>query len=169
MAAPASQPFRVRSGGGAFLPVRLVAQMSPDAVERLVALRIGLAVGTFGIVDAAGEASPFHAGLEGDHDVVLMPGQPGAGPAAGGGAAAAAAAGGGGRGGIGDDFVAAATAATQAAHAAARAEFVDDLRAALAPIVAAQAALVAGQARLEAIAAAAVRSRSSSRSRHVSS
>ena len=87
MASPT--PFRVRYGvvgGGAFLPVRLVAGMSPLDVKELVALKVGLAMGTFGIVDATGEPSPFHVGLEGDYDVVPLPGA-GAGPAVAGGAA----------------------------------------------------------------------------------
>jgi hypothetical protein len=40
-------PFRVRYGGGAFLPVRLVVGTSEHGVERLVSGRVGLVVGTF--------------------------------------------------------------------------------------------------------------------------
>ena len=74
MASPA--PFRVRYGGGAYLPVLL----GPGAqgVLEAVAGRVGLAPGTFFIQDADGTPSAFHAGLTGNWDVVLLPGQPGA-------------------------------------------------------------------------------------------
>lgn len=77
--------FRVRHGGGAFLPVLLPPGAAAQDIKEAVALTVGLAVGTFGVRSAAdGVASPLHAGLAGDWDVVLLPaGPPGAGaPAA---------------------------------------------------------------------------------------
>lgn len=74
--------IRVRFDGGAYQRVRLAPGMSEGGVERAVAGAVGLAVGTFFIRDADGVVEGFHAGLAGDYDAVLLPGQPGAGPAA---------------------------------------------------------------------------------------
>jgi len=83
MAAPPVAPFRVRFGAGECQLVRLAPGMSEAGIERAVALATGLAVGTFGLRDAEG-VSGFHAGLAGDWDAVLLPGQaPPAGGAAG--------------------------------------------------------------------------------------
>ena len=71
MAAPV--PFRVRYGDGPFLPVLLPAGASEQGIEKVVAATVGLLVGTFVIENADGVKSPFHAGLEGDWDVVLLP------------------------------------------------------------------------------------------------
>ena len=76
MAAPPVAPFRVRFGDGAFQLVLLPPGASEAGIERAVALAMGLAVGTFGIRNlASGATSPFHAGLAGDWDAVLLPGQ----------------------------------------------------------------------------------------------
>ena len=73
---PAPVPFRVRYAGyrgGAFLPVLLAPGASEQGVEEVVAVRVGLAPETFGIRNADGVFSTFHAGLTGDWDVVLLP------------------------------------------------------------------------------------------------
>jgi len=83
MAAPPVAPFRVRYGAGPFQLVRLAPGMTPADVKEAVAGAVGLAVGSFFIRDALG-VSGFHAGLAGDWDAVLLPGQaPPAGGAAG--------------------------------------------------------------------------------------
>jgi len=92
MAAPPVAPFRVRYGAGPFERVRLAPGMSEAGIKEAVALATGLAVGTFGLRDAEG-VSGFHAGLAGDWEAVLLPGQaPPAGGAAGPGGAAGVAA-----------------------------------------------------------------------------
>ena len=121
MAAPPVAPFRVRYGAGAFQLVLLPPGASEAGIERAVAGAVGLAPSTFTIRNlASGATSPFHAGLAGDWEAVLLP-----------------------------------------------AALVAGLEAALAPLAAAQAAqaagLAAGLAQLQATAAAAIRSRSSSR------
>ena len=75
MAAPPVAPFRVRFGAGAFQLVLLPPGASEAGIERSIALRVGLAVGTFGIRNADGVPSPFHAGLAGDWEAVLLPAQ----------------------------------------------------------------------------------------------
>ena len=72
---PEKMPFRVRFGNGAFLPVILSPGASETGIERAVALRVNLAVGTFAIQNKDGVPSTFHAGLVGDWDVVPLPGQ----------------------------------------------------------------------------------------------
>ena len=89
-------PFRVRYGDAEHLVVDIGPGTSELGIEKAIAGCVGLPVGTFFIKNAAGVTSTFHAGLVGDWDVVLLPGQPGAGAAAAGGPAAA---GGGRRGG----------------------------------------------------------------------
>jgi hypothetical protein len=74
MAAPPVAPFRVRYGAGPFERVRLAPGMTPAEVDRTVAGAVGLAVGSFFIRDAEG-VSGFHAGLAGDWEAVLLPGQ----------------------------------------------------------------------------------------------
>ena len=76
MASPA--PFRVRYGGGAYLPVLLGPDTSAQDVKEVVAATVNLAIGTFVIQNADRVKSAFHAGLTGNWDVVLLPGQPGA-------------------------------------------------------------------------------------------
>ena len=57
-------PFCVRRlGEGAYLPVGLVDGASPADIKEAVALRVGLAAGTFGIQDASGTPWVFHAVL----------------------------------------------------------------------------------------------------------
>jgi hypothetical protein len=75
-ATPAKAPFRVRYGGGEWYEVDLAPGASPADVKEAVAGQVNLAVGTFTIRSAATQAtSTFHAGLVGDWDVVLLPGQ----------------------------------------------------------------------------------------------
>ena len=67
-------PFRVRLGAGAFRRVLLPRGASPADIKEAVAGAVGLVVGTFFIRDAESSVtSPFHAGLVGDWDVVLLP------------------------------------------------------------------------------------------------
>ncbi len=73
MAAPVT--IRVRFDGGAYQRVRLAPGMSEGGVKEAVAGAVGLAVGTFFIRDADGVVEGFHAGLAGDYDAVLLPGQ----------------------------------------------------------------------------------------------
>ena len=76
MAAPPVAPFRVRYGTGPFQRVRLAPGMSEAGIDRTVAGAVGLAVGTFTIRNlASGATSPCHAGLVGDWEAVLLPGQ----------------------------------------------------------------------------------------------
>jgi hypothetical protein len=63
----------VRYGAGAFQLVLLPPGASETGIKEAVALRVGLAVGTFGIRNADGVPSPFHAGLAGDWEAVLLP------------------------------------------------------------------------------------------------
>jgi len=85
MAAPPVAPFRVRFGAGAFQLVLLPPGASEAGIERAVAGAVGLAPGTLTIRNlVSGATSPFHAGLAGDWEAVLLPGQaPPAGGAAG--------------------------------------------------------------------------------------
>ena len=73
---PAAPAFRVRSGAGAWLPVLLAAGATEQGVAKAVALRLGLVAGSFGIQNAAGVPSVFHANLVGDWDAVLLPERP---------------------------------------------------------------------------------------------
>ena len=76
MAAPPVAPFRVRDGAGAFQLVLLPPGASETGIKEAVAGAVGLAPGTFTIRNlASGATSPFHAGLAGDWDAVLLPGQ----------------------------------------------------------------------------------------------
>ena len=71
----ARPPFRVRYGVGGFTPIDLAPTMTEAGIKEAVAGIVRLAVGTFSIQSAAGDrrGSGFHAGLEGDWDVVLLP------------------------------------------------------------------------------------------------
>ena len=73
---PAAPAFRVRFGAGAWLPVLLAAGATEQGVTEAVALRLGLAAGSFGIRNAAGVPSVFHARLVGDWDAALLPERP---------------------------------------------------------------------------------------------
>ena len=73
---PVAPAFRVRSGAGAWLPVLLAAGATEQGVKEAVALRLGLVAGSFGIQNAAGVPSVFHANLVGDWDAVLLPERP---------------------------------------------------------------------------------------------
>jgi hypothetical protein len=79
--------IRVRFDGGAYQRVRLAPGTSPSDVKDAVAGAVGLVPGTFGIRNADG-VEVFHAGLAGDYDAVLLPGQPARGAGAGGGGVA---------------------------------------------------------------------------------
>ena len=75
MAAPPVAPFRVRDLGGGWHPVDLVPGISPADVKEAIAAVVRLAPGTFGLVNAAGGGTAFHAGLAGDWEAVLLPAQ----------------------------------------------------------------------------------------------
>ena len=70
-------PFRVRFAGGAYQVVGLAPGQSEVGVERAIAGAVGLTPGTFFIRNAE-RVQGLHAGLVGDWDVMLLPGQPGA-------------------------------------------------------------------------------------------
>ena len=74
-----SAPFRVRYGGDEHKVVLIGPGATEAGIEKAVALRVGLSVGSFGIRNADGVPSTFHAGLTGDWDVVLLPPPPVAG------------------------------------------------------------------------------------------
>jgi hypothetical protein len=76
MAAPPEKvPFRVRYGAGRWHRVRLAPEMTGADIKDAVAAVVRLAPGTFGLVNAEGDGTGFHAGLVGDWDVVPLPGQ----------------------------------------------------------------------------------------------
>jgi len=72
----AAPTFRVRFGAGAWLPVLLAPGATEQGVKEAVALRLGLPAGSFGIQNAAGVPSVFHARLVGDWDAALLPERP---------------------------------------------------------------------------------------------
>ena len=74
-ATPEKVPFRVRYGAGRWHRVRLAPEMSEAGIKEAVSLAVGLPVGTFGLINAEGDTTGFHAGLVGDWDVALLPGQ----------------------------------------------------------------------------------------------
>ena len=76
MAAPQVAPFRVRDLDGGWHPVDLVPGILPADVKDAIAAVVRLAPGTFGLVNAAGGGSGFHAGLAGDWEAVLLPERP---------------------------------------------------------------------------------------------
>ena len=88
----AAAPFRVRYGvGGDFVPVSIAPSDLAADIKEAVAAAVGLRVGTFSIRNSAsGGTSTFRGTLEGDWEVVLLPGEPGAAAGGGGGFAAAA-------------------------------------------------------------------------------
>ena len=91
----AARAFRVRDLAGGWHPVELAPGMSEAGVRDAVAGVVRLAPGSFSLVNAEGGGAGFHAGLVGDWEAALLPGQAqpaGAGAGAGANAAAAAAA-----------------------------------------------------------------------------
>ena len=78
----------MRDLAGGWHEVDLVPGMTGADVKEAVAAVVRLVLGTFGLVNAKGNGTGFHAGLVGDWDVVLLPGQ--APPAAAGAASAGA-------------------------------------------------------------------------------
>ena len=74
-ATPEKVPFRVRDLTGGWHEVHLVPEITGADVEKAVAVVVRLALGTFGLVNAKGNGTVFHAGLVGDWDVVPLPGQ----------------------------------------------------------------------------------------------
>jgi hypothetical protein len=72
-APPAKAPFRVRDLAGGWHEVDLVPGMTEAGVEDAVAAAVNLALGTFGLVNANGNGTVFHAGLVDEWYVVLQP------------------------------------------------------------------------------------------------
>ena len=64
--------FRVRDLAGAWHPVALVAAMTGAEVKEAIAAVVRLAPGAFGLVNSAGGGTGFHAGLDGDWDIVPL-------------------------------------------------------------------------------------------------
>ncbi len=65
--------FRVRFGAGEYKRVLIANNASELRIKEAVAGQVGLPVGSFGIKNADGATSTFHAGLTGNWDVVPLP------------------------------------------------------------------------------------------------